>query len=428
MNSYKENSKDIVYNGSSIGVKNDVSYQGFLGSSFFYSSFKQVLNLFQKKGCSEPNISGELPVLSSSTSTSSNSPVLYLDNIAINDCNTPDRCGHVVQRFLEHFDAELRYHSKPLVDCYSESGKYALASKIHPFVCALEPILMVLPAFPCKSPNNRDKVLGVLPDRTEELGLLRIESFCADVAQYYPQGCQLTIVSDGRVFADLIGVKDELVSVYNNFLEFTLFKSRGGLKHIIFRSLDDHLAAINIDDLEVGQAGENFDIHDKRRAGLMEIFTDADKAEAISNTMVNLGFVRYLEEDLVWPAGMSKTKKKKECRQIARKMMERNVAFSRLCEHHYPTHLRLSIHGYNSSGPKFPIQMSPNLRGPTPWHSVCLEFKDGKTAFVKRKVAAQLVKDGDFELYEHPEFKRPWGFRQLESSYIDFESVVTKIL
>ncbi|KAI9012028.1 Pyoverdine/dityrosine biosynthesis protein-domain-containing protein [Phycomyces nitens] len=423
--SYKQGCKD-TYHEQSMDLDTKGSNNGFLGRSFFYSQFKQMLSLFQKKDGSEQSSLGELPVLSPSTSTSSSSPVLTLEDTIIDECNTPDRCGHVLQSFLDHFDTAIRYHSLPSLDCYSDSGKYALARKIHPFICALEPILMVLPAFPCKSPNSRDKVLGVLPDCTEEIGLLRIENFCRDVEQYYPQGCQLTIVSDGRVFADLVGVKDELVTVYNDFLEFKLFKSRGGLEHIVFKSLDDHLAAINTDDLAVGQTTENWGIHDQRRAGLMEIFTDADKAETISNKMVNLGFVRYLEEDLMWATDISKTRKKKECRQIARKMMERNVAFSRLCEHHYPTHLRLSIHGYNSSGPKFPIQIAPNLRGPTPWHSVCLEFKDGKKAFVKRKIATRLVQDGHFELYEHPEFKRPWGFRQLDSSHIDMESVLAE--
>lgn len=39
-----------------------------------------------------------------------------------------------------------------------------------------ETIHMVLPAFPFKSPNSKDKTLGRLPDKAEELSLAHLES------------------------------------------------------------------------------------------------------------------------------------------------------------------------------------------------------------------------------------------------------------
>jgi hypothetical protein len=46
---------------------------------------------------------------------------------------------------------------------------------------------------------------------------------------------------------------------------------------------------------------------------------------------------------------------KKECGRIARKMMVRNKAFSKLVSDLYPDHIRLSIHGHTNAGPKYGI-------------------------------------------------------------------------
>lgn len=63
-----------------------------------------------------------------------------------------------------------------------------------------EPIRMILPAFPFKSPNSRDKVLGVLPDFGEELALAHLNGLCDNVAQVYKPGAEVYISSDGLVY------------------------------------------------------------------------------------------------------------------------------------------------------------------------------------------------------------------------------------
>lgn len=63
-----------------------------------------------------------------------------------------------------------------------------------------EPIRMILPAFPFKSPNARDKVLGVLPDFGEELALAHLNGLCENVAQVYKPGAEIYISSDGLVY------------------------------------------------------------------------------------------------------------------------------------------------------------------------------------------------------------------------------------
>lgn len=65
---------------------------------------------------------------------------------------------------------------------------------------ANEPVSFILPAFPFKSPNKVDKVLGVLPDKCEEVALLHLQGFCNNIRDVYPPGAELTILSDGIVY------------------------------------------------------------------------------------------------------------------------------------------------------------------------------------------------------------------------------------
>ena len=64
-------------------------------------------------------------------------------------------------------------------------------------------IRLVLPAFPFKSPNNVDKVLGNLPDKAEEVSLALLQGLCDAIQDVYPPGASLVLVSDGIVYNGL---------------------------------------------------------------------------------------------------------------------------------------------------------------------------------------------------------------------------------
>jgi pyoverdine/dityrosine biosynthesis protein Dit1 len=63
-----------------------------------------------------------------------------------------------------------------------------------------ESIKMLLPGFPFKSPNTRDKVLGVLPDLGEELALNHLNGLCENIKAIYEHGAEVHITSDGLVY------------------------------------------------------------------------------------------------------------------------------------------------------------------------------------------------------------------------------------
>lgn len=87
---------------------------------------------------------------------------------------------------------------------YERSGKWDGFETFLPIVAGQiarrEPIRMLLPGFPFKSPNTRDKVLGVLPDLGEELALKHLDGLCEKIKAVYEYGAECHITSDGLVY------------------------------------------------------------------------------------------------------------------------------------------------------------------------------------------------------------------------------------
>lgn len=76
-------------------------------------------------------------------------------------------------------------------------GRSSFTPRVLEHIRANRTVPMVLPAFPMKSNNRMDKVLGALPDLGEELGLARLANLCADIKAVYPPGAMVIIVTDG---------------------------------------------------------------------------------------------------------------------------------------------------------------------------------------------------------------------------------------
>jgi hypothetical protein len=80
-------------------------------------------------------------------------------------------------------------------------GRNIFTRQVTEFVARGEPIQMALPAFPCKSPNNR-KVHRTAPDMAERIALQTLQTFVQDLRAIYPPGATMWIISDGHVFSD----------------------------------------------------------------------------------------------------------------------------------------------------------------------------------------------------------------------------------
>jgi pyoverdine/dityrosine biosynthesis protein Dit1 len=304
----------------------------------------------------------------------------------------------IVDFFLDQLATIQSRFDEPELDKFDSEGKPRLAKSVRFFLDCAEPIQLVLPAFPFKSPNKGGKVLGALPDRGEELALLRLEQFCQTIETVYPTGCTVTIFSDGRVFNDLLGVSTEAMAAYK--VELRAMAVDAGHTHIHFDGLEHHTTTSDpikevLDRFHVGEMDMNALI--KQDAGLLNTYRS---------------FRKFLEKDLAhkWKT-MSNNQASKQIGDIAKQMMHRNVGFSTLVDATYPHTVRLSIHLYDNAGPKFGIHLTPhtasNVSKPrTPWHSVICEDLDGSV----HKVDLDSVDLAKYELVEKR--GRPWGFRE----------------
>lgn len=242
-----------------------------------------------------------------------------------------------------------------------------------------EPIQLVLPAFPAKSPNQ-EKTLGALPDLGEVLALVRLQKLCNEIRAVYPPGARLVICSDGRVFSDLVHVSDADVNAYAL-----------GIRKIISANGLTDLSTFNLEEVFPEAT------YDQMRASLVD--TSAQPLERIREKVKSdvewqklfNGLHRFLFEDfLVLHGGLSRNGVRALAKQQAYEVLQRSQAWSALVAARFPKALRLSIHPQSRRSEKVPICMVPGRdTWMTPWHSVVL-FDGGKYFLVKRREAETL--------------------------------------
>jgi pyoverdine/dityrosine biosynthesis protein Dit1 len=239
--------------------------------------------------------------------------------------------------------------------------------KVRRFVAGDEPVHLLLPAFPAKSPNT-SKVLGRLPDMAEELALRFLERVCREIKEFYAPGARVTVCSDGRVFSDLVGVGEADVTEYGREID----------------SMLGRLGAVSLDTLNLEDL---FDIDDKEalREQLCEHYAEPTAAiEARVRTherhraLFN-GIHRFLFEDrLVIEPGKSRNRLRAECKERALRVIQRSEAWGRLIGECFPVALRLSIHPQPPHSDKIGILLGDAEDAwLTPWHGVALKTEAG---------------------------------------------------
>ncbi|RAP37568.1 pyoverdine biosynthesis protein PvcA [Legionella quinlivanii] len=233
-----------------------------------------------------------------------------------------------------------------------------------------EPVFFVLPAFPGKSPNL-EKVLSPLPDHAERLSLAFLGTLCQQVKKYYFPGIRILLCSDGRVFSDVVGMKETHVSAYQHELDKLIDEmslcdlSTFNLDHcyesLSFQEMRDRLMS------RYGNSLSN--IKQKIRNG-SKPFADADDQEA--NRMY-CGITRFLFEDSLYTGQMkSRSAIQKAARDKAYEVIRRSNAWSELIAERFPEAIRLSIHPQVCGSKKLGIRLIANERWMTPWHGVAV--------------------------------------------------------
>ncbi|KAH0282784.1 hypothetical protein M436DRAFT_86586 [Aureobasidium namibiae CBS 147.97] len=80
------------------------------------------------------------------------------------------------------------------------SGKLRFLPHVYHHISRSTPVQLTMPAFPCKSSNRENKVLGHLPDLGEEFALCRLNAMAEDVAKVYKQALGNSLSCNVTVF------------------------------------------------------------------------------------------------------------------------------------------------------------------------------------------------------------------------------------
>lgn len=265
--------------------------------------------------------------------------------------------------------------------------------KIVSKVAQREPITFVLPAFPGKSPNPA-KVLGPLPDMAERRALEFLQHLCDRIRQNYSPGAKIILCSDGRVFSDIVGMRDEDVTIYQKELSMMIVKL--GLSSISTFTLEELSGGSDFNQMR-SQLMQN---HGVPLDTLREAVKRGGKATESSvgdqeTHRLYCGITRFLVEDATFPGQkQSRSSIQKECRIRAYEVIQRSKAWSELIAIRFPNAVRLSIHPQSCGSSKLGIRLIEPDHWQTPWHGVAVDV-GGRFVLLKRSQAetlgAQLV-------------------------------------
>lgn len=241
-----------------------------------------------------------------------------------------------------------------------------------------KPLIFVLPAFPAKSPN-RNKTYDIFPDLGERLALTFLNQICNEIKAFYPFGAEVVICSDGRVFNDLLQIKDAEVNAYSQQIAEILRNDQ--LENIHIFSLDDYYKDMS---------------YELMRNELIEEYGEPEERLKlnIKNCLIALqqfnGIHRFIYEDnLHLYQDHSKNKIKIISKKIAYQVIRRSNAWSVLVANVFSHGIRLSIHPQLCGSDKIGIMLlkSDDVWA-TPWHRVLLV--DGEESILIRKNDAEI--------------------------------------
>ncbi|KAF2477698.1 uncharacterized protein BDR25DRAFT_275034 [Lindgomyces ingoldianus] len=350
--------------------------------------------------------------------------------------STPEH-RRISEQVADIFEKRLKNISKD--DQWDFGGRGHFMNRVYGFVERHMPILLCLPAFPCKSPNP-SKVGGTIPDLAEHIALDVLRTFVQEICKVYQPGATLWIISDGHVFSDCIGVDDTMVDTYDAKL-IEIYKEKypveeGPVPFIQFKGLKDifmsnqdafssfresWVASMDIPHPVKTELTKPSELCRKLMLGVSGAdrrFIRACIEEQEPHALqLYRGQTRFMLEDLAKVPSVEKlstNQRKKVAAKVAQEMISRNQAYSNLVELLLPNYVRLSIHAHPNKGPKFAIRLLPKnlvrpiislenrhepvpaykFQIPTPWHNSIIKIEGDELMYLARADVAKLAVNG----------------------------------
>lgn len=253
-------------------------------------------------------------------------------------------------------------------------GREVFSPRVRRHVAARRTIPMVLPAFPAKSINRVDKVLGPSPDLGEELALARLNDLCCQIQEIYTPGAMVLIATDGACYNDLTGVTNHNLWEYG--VTIRKMVAAKGYKCIEFVRIMNLLGLHAEPEITKEQY---IALLEPSRQQLMERYGDPhfDANACIKSDpdykLTFDGYAKFLKKDLAYgpirDAALTSKKYKSKVHETAKIMIARGVAFAKLILEKYPEYVRLSIHPSTGlTKISMPLIPQPDSFSMTPWH------------------------------------------------------------
>lgn len=262
------------------------------------------------------------------------------------------------------------------LDQYESVGKAVLDEKLQKFTSLNKPIEFSMLGFPFKSMNSRDKVLGKLPDLGEELTFQNFGAFNNQVKEVYAPGVIMNIVSDGYIFNDLMDVEDKTVQAYEEVV-LDLAKVAPVRWHNLHTFYGNSASLTTMRDKVISQFGIAAEELERR------ILLDPDV------NFLYRGMIRFMTGDLAIRNFDTTSQLHKAAKKMAREMMFRNEAFSKMVQTELSDKIRLSMHPSVNTGQKYSFQLIPSPRAWTsPWHCAILQDAEGFTTIHRKDAEA----------------------------------------
>lgn len=302
---------------------------------------------------------------------------------------TPDTHGDVfstvssIDLLCELIVAEFEHmRKKHHHDWYNEGGRGLLKSKIHPTVLRNKELSFVLPSFPFKA-QNRDSTLGDMPDLGEELALHSLHNLGERISAIYSPGARIILASDGRLYADLLGISDAAVMRYRDSLLSMYAKiAVGSARRLDWHSLDEAFPDVR------GGDGTRSALMETYPQNGDEIFARVYSDEHYKRLYV--GFKNLLISELSVDRTGSKRAVEKEAKKRARAMLERNCANADLLKREFPEAIRLSVKHHDTRTGKWGVNLLADHDDVgTPWLNVAVQRKDGSYDYIKKRRAEE---------------------------------------
>ena len=321
------------------------------------------------------------------------SELAYLDNFPIfenTQLQSVPQYEVIARDILAEF-MQFRRSSGPHSDCDSSVCTKCNSPHLPKIISAVTqgiPVTFVLPAFPGKSPNL-GKVLGILPDMAEKRALEFLQHLCDRVKRFYSPGARIILCSDGRVFSDVVGMRDEDVTAYQR--ELARIISDSGFTSISTFDLDDLYQGLNFEQMRT----QLMDEYGQPLTVLKAAVSRGGKnpGGSVDDTEANrlyCGITRFLVEDAMFPGQtQSRTAIQKECRTRAYAVIQRSKAWGDWVEARFPNAVRLSIHPQACGAKKLGIRLIEPDQWLTPWHGVAVEV-GGRFMLLRRSQAKEL--------------------------------------